>query len=88
MRDQTEETFYLVRYALSEGAIAEVRGFESHSSKDWVSVNNNNNWTSFKLGSDIFRDRNDAVAQIEIMRKKKIVSLQKQIQKLEWMEFK
>ena len=86
MRDQTEETFYLVRYALSELAIAEVRGFESHSSKGWVSVNNN--WTSFKLGGDIFRDRNDAVAQVEVMRKKRIASLQKQIQKLEGMEFK
>ena len=37
MRDQTEETFYLVRYALGEGVIAEVRGFESHSCKGWVS---------------------------------------------------
>ena len=86
MRDQTEETFYLVRYALGEGVIAEVRGFEAHSCKCWVSVNNN--WTSFKLGRDIFRDRNDAVAQVEVMRKKKIASLKKQIQKLEGMEIK
>ena len=86
MRDQTEETFYLVRYALSEGAIAEVRSVESHSSKGWVSVNGH--WTSFKLGRDIFRDRNDALTQVEAMRKKKIASLQKQIQKLEGMEFK
>ena len=88
MRDLTEETFYLVRYALSEGTIAEVRGCEgSYESKGWVGVNNNN-WTSFKLGRDIFRDRNDAVAQVEVMRKKKIASLQKQIQRLEGMKFK
>ena len=87
MRDRTEETFYLIRYALSEGVIAEVRGYEgSYESKGWVGVNNN--WTSFKLGRDIFRDRNDAVAQVEVMRKKRIASLQKQIQKLEAMEFK
>ena len=88
MRDQTEETFYLVRYALSEGAIAEVRSVESHSSKGWVSVSANGYWTSFKLGRDIFRDRNDALTQVEAMRKKKIASLQKQIQRLEGMEIK
>ena len=87
MRDRKEETFYLIRYALSEGVIAEVRGYEgSYESKGWFDVNNN--WTSFKLGRDIFRDRNDAVAQVEVMRKKKIASLQKQIQKLEAMGFK
>ena len=86
MSDVKEETFYLVRHALSEGAIAKVRGVESHLSKGWVSVNND--WRSFKLGRDIFRDCNDAVAQVEVMRKKKIASLQKQIQKLEGMEFK
>ena len=86
MRDQTEETFYLVRYALSDRAITVVRGVESHHRKGWVGVHGPR--TSFKLGRDIFRDRDDALAQVEVMRKKKIASLQKQIQKLEEMEFK
>ena len=87
MRDQTEETFYLVRYALSDRAITVVRGYERYyEGKGWVNVNNN--WTSFKLGRDIFRDRNDALTQVEAMRKKKIASLQKQIQRLEGMEIR
>ena len=87
MADLKEETFYFVRDALRERDIPVVRGVECHYSKGWVSVNNNK-FESFKLGRDIFRDRSEALAQVEFMRKKKIAKLQNRIQKLERMEFK
>ena len=80
--------FHLAKYALADGKVLAVevplgvrgtfdgwllpKGYCSH----------------MKLGRDIFDTREAALAQVEIMRKKRIASLQKQIQKLEAMEFK
>ena len=78
-----EETFYLTKYALTNG-VEEICGrcdgkYVPYASGYMVSF--------FLLGRDIFRNREDAVRQAEAMRMKKIASLKKTLAKLEKMTF-
>ena len=81
----TKETFYLSKYALS-GGVKEVRGVLKD---DYVSaIDGLFSFQSYRLGRDIFERREDAVTAANRLRMAKIASLQKQIKKLEGMEFK
>lgn len=80
------ETFYLVRYALSSGEVNVVVGEECDTNPGSIIVKRW--WSSYKLGRDIFRSREEAVAKADELRKKKIVSLHRQIKKLSEMDFK
>ena len=82
-----EETFYLAKYALSSGKIEVVTSESSEREPEWVVLKQERWWLTFKLGRDIFRTREEAVARANEMRKKKIASLHKQIKKLSEMVF-
>ena len=88
MSDIKEETFYLARYALSKGKIEVVTGEYSVCDTEWVTSKHGGLWSAFKLGREIFRTREEAVAKADELRKKRIASLHKQIKKLSEMEFK
>lgn len=77
-----EETFYLTKHALSKGKIEVVTGEFSVCDPEWVTSKHGGWWSTFKLGRDIFRTREEAVAKADELRKKKIASLHKQIKKL------
>lgn len=87
MSEIKEETFYLAKYALSGGKIEVTTGELSASSPEWVVAKRGGWWSTFKLGRDIFRTREEAIAGANELRKKKIASLQKQIKKLSEMVF-
>ena len=86
MSDVKEETFYLAKYALSKGKIEVVTGEWSKCDPEWV-TSKRGWWSTFKLGREIFRTREEAVAKADELRKKKIASLHKQIKKLGGMVF-
>ena len=88
MSDVKEETFYLARYALGRGKIEVVTGGWLESDPEWVTSKHGGLWSTFKLGREIFRTREEAVTKADELRKKKIASLHKQIKKLNEMVFK
>ena len=88
MSDVKEETFYIAKYALSKGKIEVVTGERSECDPEWVTSKHGGLWSTFKLGREIFRTREEAVAKADELRKKRIASLHKQIKKLSEMEFK
>ena len=88
MSDVKEETFYLARYALGKGEIEVVTGEWSERDPEWVTSKHGGWWSTFKIGREIFRTREEAVAKADELRKKKIASLHKQIKKLSEMVFK
>ena len=88
MSDVKEETFYIAMYALGKGEIEVVTGEWSERDPEWVTSKHGGWWSSFKLGREIFRTREEAVAKADELRKKKIASLHKQIKKLSEMVFK
>ena len=88
MSDVKEETFYLAKYALGKGKIEVIVGEWSGCDPEWVTSKHGGLWSTFKLGREIFRTREEAVAKADELRKKKIASLHKQIKKLSEMEFK
>lgn len=81
----TTRTYWLSKYALSDG-IKELTGEESvFNGSSWVDVDG---WRgSFKLGRDIHDTREEALDVAEAARIKKIASLRKQIAKLEALKF-
>ena len=87
MSDVKEETFYLARYALSKGKIEVVTGEFSACDPEWVTSKHGGLWSTFKLGREIFRTREEAVSKADELRKKKIASLHKQLKKLSEMVF-
>lgn len=87
MSNVKEGTFYLARYALGKGKIEVVTGEWSERDPEWVTSKHGGWWSSFKLGREIFRTREEAVAKADELRKKKIASLHKQIKKLGEMVF-
>ena len=87
MSDVKEETFYLAKYALSKGEIEVVTGEWSKCDPEWVTSKHGGLWSTFKLGREIFRTREEAVAKADELRKKRIASLHKQIKKLGEMVF-
>lgn len=78
---------FTTKYALT-GGIAEKRVAKhySYDSRAHVYVEGDT-WTSYLLGRDAFDNLPDALANAEARRLKKIASLQKQIAKLEKLNF-
>lgn len=80
---------FITRYALTSG-IREVEAeIEKSSSRfgnipDYVTINA---WTLCYIGKDAFLKKEDAIKKAEEMRKRKIASLLKQIEKLEKLIF-
>ncbi|MDC2233564.1 hypothetical protein [Bacteroides thetaiotaomicron] len=78
---------FITRYALTSG-IKEVET-EIHKSnfKDSPNYVRDSAYSFYYIGKDAFLDKSEALNKAEDMRKKKIASLRKQIEKLEKMEF-
>lgn len=78
---------FVVRYALSSGISemeTEILKSNFEGGRDYVK---DGSWTFFYIGKDAFLSKEDAIKKAEEMRKKKITSLRKQIEKLEKMKF-
>lgn len=78
---------FITRYALTSG-IKEVKT-EIHKStfKDCPNYVRDNAYSFYYIGKDAFLDKSEALNKAEDMRKKKIASLRKQIEKLEKLSF-
>lgn len=83
------KTMYLSKYALSAGIKAVSVDWDdrdtSGDSRPRVKPDGYLDW--YTVGKDIHHDRADAVAAAKVMAAKRIVSLRKQIAKLEAMTF-
>lgn len=76
---------WITKYALTSGILekeAEV------CTDNMISVKDTGYYTVYFHGNEWHKSRESAIAKAEEMRKKKIASLKKQIEKLEKMEFK
>ena len=82
------KTFYLAKYALTDGEVlaVEVPLGVRDTFDGWLLPKGYSSY--MKLGRDIFETREAAVARANELCDKKIASLQKQLRKLEAMEFK
>ena len=76
-------TAYLTKYACSTGKIEQIEVWDDGDG--WAA--RRVSYAHFKWGRDIFRTRDEAVANAILRRLKKVVSLQKQIDKLEALDF-
>ncbi len=76
---------WLSKYALTEG-IEETAAQSECIDDQYIKVEARQ-WYIYKLGRDVHLSREGAAKEAEAMRKKKIASLQKQIQKLEALKF-
>ena len=78
---------FITRYALTSG-IKEVET-EIHKStfKDYPNCVRDSTFSFYYIGKDAFLDKSEALNKAEDMRKKKIASLRKQIEKLEKLSF-
>lgn len=80
---------FITKYALTSG-IKEVEteiyksNFFEKDSPDYI---RDGSYTFHSIGKDAFIDKSEALNKAEDMRKKKIVSLRKQIEKLEKLSF-
>lgn len=81
-----EAKVFLTKYALSSGIeeVELIREFKVDNMK-FVYVKDKHG--SYKIGSEAFFSKEDAIKQAEKMRLKKIESLKKQIKKLESLKF-
>ena len=80
-------TYYLIKYSISSKG--EIRTFATEKAPSGHSyVFEPGTWNSYKIGRDLFTTPEDAIAAAEVARKKKIVSLRKQITALEKLEFR
>ena len=78
---------FITKYALTSGIKEmELEIIKSNfaNSPDYV---RDGSWTFFYIGKDVFLDKSEALNKAEGMRKKKIASLRKQIEKLEKLSF-
>lgn len=71
--------YYITKYALSGG----LSSMEAAPRDGYIYQS----WTSFKVGRDAFLEKQEALADCEARRLKKIASLRKQIAKLEKLTF-
>lgn len=77
---------WLTRYALSDGiSHEEVEKSEVVNGKTYLYLIDT--FISYRLGKDVFTNKNEAMAKAEEMRIAKIKSLKKQIEKLEKLKF-
>ena len=79
------QKLYVARYALSEGIIV-VETDAASPNDGWVRPHGYH--IHLKIGRDIFKTREAAIIRANELCDKKIASLQRQIQKLNGMEFK
>lgn len=82
------ETIYVAKYALTSGIKkiqAEVRHSSYADSKEYA--REPGGYNSFTIGSEAFRSLDEAKEKAEEMRKKKIKSLEKQLEKLNNLRF-
>lgn len=75
---------WVTKYALTNGII---EGEGRTISENSIEFNNEKHNDAWFYGNDWHTDRNNAVKKAEEMRLKKIISLQKQIKKLEGLKF-
>lgn len=83
------QKFWLTTYALSDG-ISEAEGeLGSHSAEGYarIKLNSRSYPALFKIGTEAFSNKSDALINAMERRDKKIASLKKQISKLEKLKF-
>ena len=85
MQVQEGQTLWLTKYALTDG-IEEVISCDADTGRGYVFLSGRS-WSSYKLGRDVHLTHEGAVRAAEAMRKKKIASLRKQVEKLEALKF-
>ncbi len=78
---------YLVRYALTEGLLAGKAVKTASQSADHIYADLQGRCFWGRIGRDIFADPADAIAAAEVMRDRKIKSLERQLAKLRAMTF-
>lgn len=81
------EKVFITKYALTKGILekeAEIRDYGYEYEIAYVK----REFSSYSLGKEAFRTREQAMERAEKMRLKKIASLKKQIEALEKMKFK
>ncbi len=74
---------YLIKYAMTAGITLEMVKDERDDGFVYLE---GYSWSSFKLGRDAAKTREEAVALVCAMRAKKVASLRKQIAKLDAMD--
>lgn len=80
----TKTKVWISKYALTGGItehMAEIKNGAAYPGAPFMS------FTSFTLGKEAHLTREEAIKAAEVMRKKKLAALKKQIAKLETMEF-
>lgn len=81
------EKVFITKYALTKGILekeAEIRDYGN----GYIRAYMKGEFSSYSLGKECFRTREQAMERAEKMRLKKIASLKKQIEALEKMKFK
>ena len=79
---------YITKYCLAKKGIYCVDWDELKSDSGRILIGNHGYWSCFTLGNNAFLTEEEAKQDAEKRRVKKIVSLQKQISKLEKLNFK
>ena len=74
---------WITKYALTKGILEK----EVEDCGDGMVKESDNNFPTYYHGTDWHTEKKSAIAKAEEMRKKKIASLKKKIEKLERMEF-
>lgn len=78
---------FITKYALTSGIKEmelDIRKTDFAESPDYV---RDASWTLFFIGKDAFLNKDDAIKRAEEMRKKKVASLEKQLDKLKRLSF-
>jgi len=81
-----QKTFYVTKFALTTGIMA-VRGEVSKTSPNMLCYTDDWKYTQYAKGEDWYDNLGEAIANCERRRRAKIASMQRQIAKLEKMEF-
>ena len=85
------EKIYITKYALT-GGIKEIEAnittYSTSDGKGTEYAREPNSYGSFIIGKEAFRSLEDAIKNAEERRQKKIVTLKKQVEKLEKLSFK
>lgn len=88
MGEREVKTFWMTKYALS-GGIQEVRGEIHIADERYATIRMPGSQfpSGYKIGTDVFYTEAEAISNAEERRKLKILSLKKQIAKLEKLKF-
>lgn len=74
---------WITKYALTKGILEK----EVEGCRDGMARESESHFPTYYHGTDWHKDKKSAIAKAEEMRKKKIASLKKKIEKLEKMKF-